>query len=192
MNTNGIRWVPMRFSFARILRFQATGGPPVRWLPVCVNGEAMRSCVYLLVLALLLGSSANILNAAERQAIRMMAGILMNLTHSPSHADRQALEKILVDDNATTLAERVVAEALLHVRHTVRPEDKAKLEALIADRSLPASITILAIVLVTFTHTVTEAQREELKPLAVDQCEAAVARNATRDLTGGYFVTLVA
>lgn len=160
----------------------------------------MRSCVCALAVILFLGVPANIVTAAESPAIRMMAGILMSLRHSPSYADRQALEKILVDDNATTFPERVVAEALLHVRHIVRPEEKAKLEALITDQSVPASITILATVLVTFTHTVTEADRERLEPLAVDQCVVAVdgmrpvtsravtcdARGVDRDVVVGF------
>ena len=125
----------------------------------------MRSCVRSLAIVLFLAVLTNTASAAESRTIKTMAGILMNLIHSPSHADRQALGQILAD-STTTYPEYVVAESLLNVRHTVRAEDRQKLETLINDRSMPASITTMATILVTFIHNATESDRKKLDPLA--------------------------
>ena len=118
----------------------------------------------VLAVVVALGIIASTTEAAERRAVRTMSEILLTFEHSPSPADREALEEIL-NDEATTACERVVARALLNVRHITSAEDKRTLEAMITDEAIPPSLRTIATVIVNLTHTVTDADRRTLKAL---------------------------
>jgi hypothetical protein len=124
------------------------------------SGGGMRVLTGVLALGIL----ASTTEATERRAVRTMTEILLAFNHSPSPADREALEEIL-NDEATTACERVVARILLNVRHITSAEDKRTLEAMITDEALPESLRTLSAVIVNLTHTINDADRRTLKAL---------------------------
>ena len=95
----------------------------------------------------------------ERQAIYSIAKVLLDFTHVPSLSQKATLQDIL-DDDTTTVAERVLAQALLNVEHVASPEDKPKLEALVRDNSSPPAVKTLATILRNFNHTPTDGGQE--------------------------------
>jgi hypothetical protein len=120
--------------------------------------------VRVLTVVIALGILAGTTEATEHRAVRAMTEILLAFNHSPTPADREALEEIL-NDEATTACERVVARILLNVRHIASAEDKRMLEAMMTDESIPESIRTLSAVIVNLTHTINDADRRTLKAL---------------------------
>jgi hypothetical protein len=110
------------------------------------------------------------LHAAGRQAISSIAKVLLDFTHVPSVSQKATLQGIL-DDGATTAAERVLAQALLNVEHVASPLDKPKLEALVRDHSSPPAVKTLATILSSFTHTLTEVDKRKLRRLVRQICK---------------------
>src|SRR5437762_8252449 len=82
----------------------------------------MKYRIAVALLALLLGSVASMVTAAESKAVQTMAGILLHLQHYPTDADKQSLKQI-IEDKSATKDERTVAQALMDVQHTVRSEE---------------------------------------------------------------------
>lgn len=103
--------------------------------------------------------------AGQTKAVQAMAGILADLNHFPSDAEKEQLKKI-VTAKETTEHERVVAQALLNVQHKVSGEDRPKLEAVIKDPSAPEPVKTLARTIVNLNHTPTDAEKAQLKKLA--------------------------
>jgi hypothetical protein len=133
------------------------------------NGCArLFSTVTVAVLCMLVSmpsfNNASLIAAGGCEAIHSMAEILLNFTHVPSVPQTATLQGIL-DNQTTTVAERVVAEALMNVEHVVSPDDKQKLEALIGDESAPSPVKTLAVILNSLTHTPTEVDKETLREL---------------------------
>jgi hypothetical protein len=108
--------------------------------------------------------NTSLLAADGSEAIHSLAKILLDFTHVPSAPQKAALQHIL-DDKATTAAERVLAQALINVEHLASPEDKPKLEALIRDESVPPAVKTLATILRNLTHTPTEMNKKKLRQL---------------------------
>lgn len=125
----------------------------------------MRCAVRIVPMLLMLAVLAAPLAAAETKAVQTMAGVLANLNHFPSDAEKEKLKTVLADKE-TTAHERVVAQALLSVQHKVSGEDKPKLDALLKDPAAPESVKTLANVIVNLNHTPTDAEKEKLKKLA--------------------------
>ena len=103
---------------------------------------AIRAVLCVLVFVMLFSRTS--LVAAGGEAITdRLAHIVLNFTHVPSVSQEETLRGIL-DDAATTVQERVVAEALLHMEHIVSLEDRPKLDMLMHDDSAPATVKMLA------------------------------------------------
>jgi len=113
---------------------------------------------------LLLGLAANVANAAESKAVQAMAGILTNIQHVPSDADKQALAQI-TQDKATTADERTVAQALMNVQHTAAAADKSGLEAIVSDAKASGSVKTLATVILGLHHFPSASDKEKLRAL---------------------------
>ena len=113
---------------------------------------------------LLLGITANVANAAESKAVQAMAGILTNIQHVPSDADKQALAQI-TQDKTTTADERTVAQALMNVQHTAAAADKSGLEAIVSDAKASGSVKTLATVILGLHHFPSASDKEKLRAL---------------------------
>jgi hypothetical protein len=111
------------------------------------------------------------LHAADgRQAIYSIAKVLLDFTHVPSVSQKATLQGI-VDDDTTTVAERVLAQALLDVEHIASPDDKPKLEALVRNTSSPPAVKTVATILRNFSHTPTEVDKKKLRSLLQQVCK---------------------
>ena len=101
---------------------------------------------------------------AQGKATQQMAGIMMNLNHFPSDAEKVTL-KTIASDKATTAHERTVAEVLLTVQHSPSAADKAKLDAIVKDAAAPEGVKTLASVLSSLVHTPSAGDKERLKKI---------------------------
>jgi len=124
----------------------------------------MRSAIGLLLAVSIAIPFAARVSAAESKPVQTMAGILMKLNHFASDAEKTQL-KAIVDDKATTPAEKTVAQALINVQHKVSDADKPKLEALVKDKDTPESIKTLSQVILSLNHTPSDAEKDKLKKL---------------------------
>ena len=124
----------------------------------------MRNSISILGTMLLLGLTANVANASESKAVQTMAGILANIQHVPSDADKQALAQI-TQDKATTPDERSVAQALMNVQHTAAAADKPSLEAIVNDAKASGSVKTLASVILGLHHFPSDSDKEKLRAL---------------------------
>lgn len=120
-------------------------------------------CLVLLLLSLLPITSGSLV-AAESDATRTIAAILIEFVHRCAPSQRDALEAI-VDDSAVTAQERLLARALLHVEHTASPDDKPQLLAVMQDKSASVGHRILATVIYNLVHIATDVDNEQLKRL---------------------------
>jgi len=112
-------------------------------------------------LALMLFNSPSLLAGT---AIQEMVGIMLHLNHHPNSDEKDSLQKI-ADDNATSVNERTIAEALKNMNHKVSDEDKAKLEKIADDSSASMEDRKVAGILATIHHHPSASDREELEKL---------------------------
>jgi hypothetical protein len=105
--------------------------------------------------------------AAQNTPVQTMAGILMNVNHFPSDAEKKTLQGI-VENKTASEGERAVAQAMISLQHQVAAADKPKLEALVKDKATPEPVRTLASVILTFTHMATAADKEKLKKISSD------------------------
>jgi hypothetical protein len=111
------------------------------------------------------------LHAADgRQAISSIAKVLLDFTHVPTVSQKATLQGIL-DNDTTTVAERVLAQVLLNVEHVPHPDDKPKLEALVRNNSSPPAVKTLATILRNFSHAPTDVDKKNLRELLRQVCQ---------------------
>jgi hypothetical protein len=124
----------------------------------------MRRSITVLSALVFLGLGASIAGAAESKAVQTMAGILVNLNHFPSAADKQSLQQI-ADDKSSTADEKTVAQALMNVQHMPAAADKPKLEVIAGDAKASGGVKTLADVIARLNHHASDADKEKLKAL---------------------------
>jgi hypothetical protein len=107
--------------------------------------------LFLTLLVLTFSWSPHVVTAAERPNVRTMAAILLNLNHYPSASEQEILQ-LIAHDRETSPEEQVLARALMYLQHTVRPDDKALLQALLS-------------ILATLNHTPSAADKAKLTQL---------------------------
>ena len=120
--------------------------------------------IRILGTTLVLCLAANMANAAESKAVQVMAGILANIQHVPSDADKQALAQIK-EDKATTADERAVAQALMNVQHAAAVADKPSLEGIVNDAKASSSVKTLASVILGLHQFPSDSDKQKLRAL---------------------------
>src|SRR5215467_5234358 len=120
----------------------------------------MRYRMSILSASLFLCLAASLVNAGEAKPVQTMAGILMNLQHFPTEAEKQTLKHI-AEDKSATADERTVAGALANVQHTVAAADKPRLEAIVKDDKASSSVKTLASVLLGLKHMPSASDKEK-------------------------------
>lgn len=120
---------------------------------------------YLLVLlsaaGLMLGAQSAL---AASAAVREMAGIMMNLKHYPSDAEKAKLMAIAADKSSTE-QERVIATAISNLEHEVAVGDADKLRKVAADMSAPAEVRDLAGIVLNINHKPSRADKKKLEKM---------------------------
>lgn len=134
----------------------------LRLVPVVLLGLAVTA-------APALGQAAkkDVPAAGDSKNVKAMAGILMNLNHFPSDAEKTQLQAIVSDASASA-EEKTVATALLGLQHKVADADKSKLQAIIdgKDSKISESLKTIAAALAGLNHTPSAAEKEKLKKIA--------------------------
>ncbi len=118
--------------------------------------------VLLSVMGLMLGSQSAM---AASAAVREMAGIMMNLKHYPSDAEKARLRAIVADKGSTE-QERVIATAISNLEHEVAAGDADKLRKVTSDMSAPAEVRELAGIVLNMSHKPSAADKRKLEAMA--------------------------
>jgi hypothetical protein len=117
--------------------------------------------VLLSVAGLMLGAQPAL---AASTAVREMAGIVMNLNHYPSDAEKAGLRSI-VSDKGSTEQERVIATALSNLEHKVAAGDAEKLKQVMNDMSAPAEVRDLAGIVLKISHKPSKEDKRKLETI---------------------------
>ncbi|MDX1811479.1 MAG: hypothetical protein R3240_06000 [Gammaproteobacteria bacterium] len=96
--------------------------------------------------------------------ILTMVDIVMGLKHFPTRAERDQLKDIASHTKDPNI--KVIANALIHMRHSVKEEDKAKLEKIIADKSALGDVRKLAEIVSSINHKPSRSDKQELAALS--------------------------
>ncbi len=102
---------------------------------------------------------------AASAAVREMAGIMMNLSHYPSNAEKEKL-KAIVSDRGSSEQERVVATAIANLEHRVDSGDVQKLRKVMDDMSAPAEVRELAGIILKISHKPGAEDKRKLEMMA--------------------------
>lgn len=121
---------------------------------------------YLMVMlssaGLMLGAQSAL---AASEAVREMAGIMMDLNHYPGDAEKARLGAIAADKGSTE-QERVIATAISNLEHKVAEGDVDKLKKVMNDASAPAEIRDLAGIILNISHKPSAADKRKLEVMA--------------------------
>ncbi len=119
--------------------------------------------IFLSLLSVFLFVSSPLVLAAET-AVAEMATIMMRLNHYPTAEEKQYLEKVLTDPNATS-GEKTMAGALKRMQHAVGGEDAKQLKELIDDQKATQAERELASILVGISHYPSQNDKKRLEAL---------------------------
>ena len=126
---------------------------------------AMKSKYFLVLLSaagLMLGAQSAL---AASTAVREMAGIVMNLNHYPSDAEKAKL-KVIAAGKGSTEQERVIATAISNLEHKVAAGDAEKLKQVTGDMSAPAEVRELADIILKISHKPSKEDKRKLETMA--------------------------
>lgn len=102
---------------------------------------------------------------AASEAVRGMAGIVMNLSHYPSDAQKTEL-KAIVANKGSTEQERVIAAAISNLEHKVAAGDADKLKRVMNDMSVPVEVRDLAGIVLKISHKPSAEDKRNLEMMA--------------------------
>lgn len=102
---------------------------------------------------------------AESAVVRDMAGVMMNLNHYPSDAEKTRLKAIAADKGSTE-QERVIATAISNMEHKVAAGDMEKLRQVMNDMSAPAEVRDLAGIVLNTSHKPSKEDKRKLEMMA--------------------------
>lgn len=117
--------------------------------------------IYALAVALLLNSTVINAESPETIAIKEMAGILINLDHSPTSSGKMTLQNI-ARDPGTSAQEKTVATALLNIEHKAASNDKPRLRQIIDDPSASPQLREIAKIIYNLNHRPNSGDKETL------------------------------
>lgn len=118
---------------------------------------------YLLVLLSVAGLILGLNPAlAASGAVREMAGVMINLNHYPSDAEKAKLRAIVAEKGSTE-QERVIAIAISNLEHKVAAGDADKLKQVMSDMSAPVEVRDLARIVLNLSHKPSAADKSKLE-----------------------------
>ncbi len=97
---------------------------------------------------------------AATSVVQEMAGVLVSLEHYVTDSQKSWLKDIA--RNAGTKQEKVVANAIANVNHTVADADKPKLKQVIDDETTPAEVRDLAGIILNLNHQPSSTDKNKL------------------------------
>ncbi|WP_018294519.1 hypothetical protein [Mariprofundus ferrooxydans] len=123
----------------------------------------MKTLFIALLSALLLISAP--MTASAHGALSEMVTIIIHLNHYPTANDKKVLAEIAADPQATA-GDKVIAGALMRMRHRVEGADADALRKLASDDATPASEKKLATILLGIAHHPSSTDVAKLKAIA--------------------------
>ena len=105
--------------------------------------------------------------SADSDAIKVMAGIMINLNHFPSDEDKAVLKGIIDSDDSSEEAV-TIAMALSNMQHQVTAADAERLADLVDDDLNDESARQLAGILLDINHSPSDDDKMALKTIAGD------------------------
>lgn len=115
------------------------------------------------LLTLLLAAGGPALAADSPAA--SLAGVLVNMNHFPSDADKATLHGIASDESVDEDL-RAIAQAIAGIQHTPQPTDQARLNGILSDESASPAEKTLAGAVLRFEHKVSVEDKAALEALA--------------------------
>ncbi|MEX2131758.1 MAG: hypothetical protein WD772_09740 [Pseudohongiellaceae bacterium] len=119
-----------------------------------------------LLVILSLGMFSQFAMADNASATKTIAGILMNLNHFPSDADKAALMAIQ-NEEGTGPAFKAVAMAVHNMQHAATAEDKERLSQVVASDMAAAEAKTLAQIVLGMNHMASAEAKAQLQTLAM-------------------------
>ena len=101
--------------------------------------------------------------AATTTAVQEMAGVLVSLEHYPTDSQKSRLMELA--RTAGTQQEKVVANAIANLNHTVADADKPKLKLVIDDETTPAEVRDLAGIILKLNHKPSSTDKNKLQQI---------------------------
>ncbi len=95
-------------------------------------------------------------------ALNSIARIMITLNHFPSDKEKRELQAI-VNNEASTDGERILANALMAMQHQVSSSDRARLQALKDNESADGIERELADILMNMNHQPSSRDRDRLR-----------------------------
>ncbi|MEX0963563.1 MAG: hypothetical protein WDZ52_05915 [Pseudohongiellaceae bacterium] len=105
----------------------------------------------MLVLALL-ASFSQFTYADNADAQKVIAGVLVNLNHFPSDADKAALMAV-AEDSSVGRGYRALAGVVSAISHSATAEGKEVTSQILASNEAPADLKTLATIVANLSHT---------------------------------------
>ena len=100
---------------------------------------------------------------AATSAVQEMAGVLVGLEHYATNSQKSRLMELA--RNAGTQQEKVVANAIANVNHTVADADKPKLKRVIDDETTPSEVRDLAGIILNLNHKPSSQDKNKLQQI---------------------------
>jgi len=120
--------------------------------------------LFIAILTTLLFISAP-MAASAHGALSEMVTIIIHLNHYPTADDKKVLAEIAADPQATA-GDKIIAGALMRMRHRVEGADADALRKLANDDATPASEKELATILLGIAHHPSSTDVAKLKAIA--------------------------
>jgi hypothetical protein len=117
--------------------------------------------VTLLALTLVLVTVIPTLIYADDGHLKTIAGILVNLNHFPSEAEKETLRDI-VNDAASTDHVKTLATAMMNLKHYPTKADKTHLGNIMNDASANGDVREIAVILYNLSHKPTTSEKGKL------------------------------
>lgn len=95
--------------------------------------------------------------------VKAMAEIIISLKHFPSKSERRQLNDIASHSDDPQV--KVIAHALLNMRHTAKDQDKTNLKVIMNDKSADTNIKLLAKIIHELNHKPTRNDKQMLSQI---------------------------
>jgi len=114
-----------------------------------------------LLALVLIGLFTQVSLADNASAAKTIAGVLTNLNHFPSDADKTALMAV-ADDDGNGQGFRMIATAVIKIQHAATAEDKEIMNRIMASARASAQAKALAEIVLGINHTASDEAKAKL------------------------------
>ena len=125
--------------------------------------------ILFLPMLLLMGiySQSNVFADSDKNRdanILKMADIVIGIKHYASAEDQKNLQAI-IDSDASTAHEKIIATAIMNIQHKATTEDKQKLQEIVDNTAPTSTLRGLATIVSQFSHGISAADKKILQTM---------------------------